>query len=603
MSLSNLQLNPQFVQAVRDAIDIVDVAQGYTKLTRAGRKWKGLCPLHKEKTPSFHVDPELGFFKCFGCGAGGDAIKLHMLLTGDDFAAAMEALAGRYGVPLPAPAATHRGARARGAAERDPEAVLEAAADWFREQLARSELARGYLERRRIPRELVERFGLGYAPDGWRHLLGAMAGRFTPGDLLEVGLAARPDGGGEPYDRFRNRLIFPIRNAAGRLVGFGGRTLGDDLAKYVNTAETDRFRKSTLLYGLDQAKRALRESRRALLVEGYLDVLAAVAAGLETAVASMGTSLTAEQAKLLARFADEVVVGYDGDAAGETAARRALPILAGQGLATRRMRLPPGEDPDSLRIQAGEAAVRAACEEADDLMVAEIERLAPADLHRNPAARSKAAKEITELLKAVADPIVRYGYARTAADRLGVPPQLVWQRIGLGREALRDAMSPSSGSAAGEATPGRRGEEEALRALLLAADRGEALPPPGALPPAAAFLDPGLRKFFAAFCSLYEVGRPPRLASVLAAVGAGDGAEERAADLLLESEDSAAAPMTEALRNLRRRWLKGRLREISGEIAEAERRGDQGRLAELVAEKHDINDELHGVRARGADLE
>jgi len=604
MSLSNLQLNPQFVQAVRDAIDIVDVAQGYTKLARAGRKWKGLCPLHKEKTPSFHVDAELGFFKCFGCGAGGDAIKLHMLLTGDDFAAAMEALAGRYGVPLPAPAASHRGARARGAAERDPEEVLEAAAGWFREQLARSETARGYLERRRIPRELVERFGLGFAPDGWRHLLGALTGRFTPGDLLEVGLAARPDGGGEPYDRFRNRLIFPIRNAAGRLVGFGGRTLGDDLAKYVNTAETERFRKSTLLYGLDQAKRALRESRRALLVEGYLDVLAAVAAGLDTAVASMGTALTAEQAKLLARFADEVVVGYDGDAAGEAAARRALPILAGQGLATRRMRLPAGEDPDSLRVKAGEAAVRAAFEEADDLLVAELERLAPADLHRNPAARSKAAKEITELLKAVADPIVRYGYARTAADRLGVPPQLVWQRIGLGREALRDAMAPpASPGADGAATPGRRGEEEALRALLLAADREEEIPPRDELPPPAAFLDPGLRKFFAAFCSLYEGGRPPRLASVLAAVGSGDGAEERAADLLLESEDSAAASLSEALRNLRRRWLKGRLREINREIAEADRRADQDRLAELVAEKHDINDELHGVRARGADLE
>lgn len=601
MSFSNLQLNPQFVQAVRDAIDIVDVAQGYTKLTRAGRKWKGLCPLHKEKTPSFNVDAELGFFKCFGCGAGGDAIKLHMLLTGDDFAAAMESLAGRYGVPLPAQAA-HRGARARAAGERDPEAVLEAAAEWFVDQLARSEFARGYLERRRIPRELVERFGLGFAPEGWRNLLGAMAGRCSPGDLLEVGLAARPEGGGEPYDRFRNRLIFPIRNAAGRLVGFGGRTLGDDVAKYVNTAETERFRKSTLLYGLDQAKRPLRETRRALLVEGYLDVLAAVAAGIDATVASMGTALTLEQARLLARFADEVVVGYDADDAGESAARRALPIVAGQGLAARRMRLPAGEDPDSLRVKAGEAAVRAAFDQADDLMLAELERLAPADLHRNPAARSKAAKEVTELLKAVPDAIVRYGYARAAADRLGVPPQLVWQRVGLGREAIREALAP--GAAPPEAaTPGRRAEEEVVRALLLASDRGESLPPLLELPPAAAFLDAGLRKFFEAFCSLYGAGAPPRLASVLAAVGAGEGAEERAAHLLLESEDSAAAPMPEALRNLRRRWLKSRLREVSREISDAERRGDQRRLAELVTEKHQINDELHGVSARAGDLE
>jgi len=599
MSISNLQLTPQFVQAVRDAIDIVDVAQSYTKLARAGRKWKGLCPLHKEKTPSFNVDAELGFFKCFGCGAGGDAIKLHMLLTGDDFAAAMESLAQRYGVPLPAQAA-HRGARARAAAERDPEAVLEAAAAWFAEQLARSESTRAYLERRQIPRELVERYGLGFAPEGWRNLLGALAGRFSPGDLLETGLAARPEGGGEPYDRFRNRLIFPIRNAAGRLVGFGGRTLGDDVAKYVNTAETERFRKSSLLYGLDQAKRALRESRRALLVEGYVDVLAAVAAGLDTAVASMGTALTQDQARLLARFADEVVVGYDADEAGETAARRALPILLGHGLAARRMRLPPGEDPDSLRARAGDAAVRAACDQADDLMLAELERMAPADLHRNPAARAKAAKQVTELLQAVPDAIVRYGYARTAADRLGVPAQLVWQRVGVGREALREAMAPPAREAA---TPGRRAEEEVVRGLLLAGDQGVELPPPAELPPVAAFLDPELRKFFAAFRSLYEAGQRPSLAAVLAAVGSEEGGDERAAHLLLESEDSAAAPIAEALRNLRRRWLKGRLRELARDIAEAERRGDRARSTELVAEKHDINDELHGARLRAADLE
>jgi DNA primase len=600
MSLSHLQLTPPFVQAVRDAIDIVDIASGYTRLARAGRKWKGLCPLHKEKTPSFHVDPELGFFKCFGCGAGGDAIKLHMLLTGDDFPAAMESLAARFGVPPPAPAAAHRGARARAAAERDPEAVLEAAAEWFVAQLARSEAARAHLERRQIPRELVERYRLGYAPDGWRNLLGALAARFSAGELIDVGLAARPEGGGEPYDRFRHRLIFPIRNAAGRLVGFGGRTLGDDVAKYVNTAETERFSKGTLLYGLEHAKRPLRESRRALLVEGYLDVLAAVAAGLDTAVASMGTALTPEQARLLARFADEVVVGYDGDEAGETAARRALPLLLAQGLSVRRMHLPAGEDPDSLRRAAGDAAVRAAVDQAEDLVLIELERAAPADLHRNPAARGGAGKRVSELLAAIPDPIARYGYARAAADRLGVPAQLVWQRVGGGREALREAVAGARETAA---TPGRSAEEAALRGLLLASQRGLALPAPEELPPPEAFLDAALRKFFVAFRSLYLKGSEPTLAAVLAAVAGEEGADERAADLLLESTDSAVVPVAEPLRNLRRRWLKSRLRELAGEIADAERQGNRDRLAGLVAEKHDINDELHGMSARGADLE
>jgi DNA primase len=597
MALSNLQLNPQFVQAVRDAIDVVDVASGYTKLTRAGRKWKGLCPLHKEKTPSFNVDPELGFFKCFGCGAGGDAIKLHMLLTGDDFAGAMEALATRYGVPLPSPAASHRGSRAKGESEVDPGAILEAAAGHFQEQLARSAFARGYLERRQIPPELVARFGLGFAPDGWRGLITRFEGRYSTGDLLEVGLAVRPESGGEPYDRFRNRLIFPIRNAAGRLVGFGGRTLGDDLAKYVNTAETERFKKSTLLYGLDQAKRAIRDSRRAFLVEGYLDVLAAVAAGIDTAVASMGTSLTAEQARLLARFGDEVVVGYDGDEAGETASRRALPILLQHSLAARRARFPEGEDPDSLRVKSGAAAVRAAYDQADDLVVAELERMAPSDLHRNPHARAKAGKEVTELLGAIPDAIVRYGYARLAADRLGVPPQLLWQRLGLGREALATALAPAQ---PGERTPGRRAEEEALRALLVAADRGDELPAAADLPPPEAFLDPELRKFFAAFRGLYLSGEALSLRSVLAAAGDQAGAGERAAELLLESEDSTVSPAA-ALRPLRRRWLRERLRELNREISEAERRGDRGRTSELMAEKAAVNGELHGMEFRSTE--
>ncbi|MGH7338429.1 MAG: DNA primase, partial [Myxococcota bacterium] len=351
--------------------------------------------------------------------------------------------------------------RAKGESEVDAGAILDAAAAWFVEQLERSEFARGYLERRKIPQELVARYGLGYAPEGWRNLLGRFDGRFSTGDLLEVGLAVRPESGGEPYDRFRNRLIFPIRNAAGRLVGFGGRTLGDDVAKYVNSSESERFRKGALLYGLDQAKRAIRDSRRAFLLEGYVDVLAAVAAGIDTAVASMGTSLTAEQAKLLARFGDEVVVGYDGDEAGETAGRRALPILLAHSLAVRRARFPEGDDPDSLRLRAGASAVRAAYDQADDLVVAELERMAPSDLHRNPHARAKAGKEVTELLGAIPDAIVRYGYARLAADRLGVPAQLLWQRLGMGRESLSAALATE---VTGERTPGRRAEEEALRA-------------------------------------------------------------------------------------------------------------------------------------------
>lgn len=599
MRLSNLQLNPQFVQAVRDAADVYEVASAHTKLQRAGRKWKGLCPLHKEKTPSFHVDPDLGFFKCFGCGEGGDAIKLHMLVTGDDFAAAMEALAQRFGVPLPAPTAAPSRRGGRTPAHQDPTELLELAAAWFRDQLAKSASARAYLDRRQIPAPLVERFGLGYAPDSWRSLIPALAGRADVGELLAVGLAGRPEGGGEPYDRFRNRLIFPIRNAAGRLVGFGGRTLGDDVAKYVNTAETEQFHKGSLLYGLDQARRAIRETRQVLLVEGYIDLLGVRAAGLEAVVASMGTALTPDQVQLLARYADEVVLAYDGDAAGETACRRALPLLLARGLAVRRVRLPEGEDPDSLRLSAGPEALRAAVEAAPDYVQAEIDRVVPADVHRNPQGRSRAGRELVELLGPIPDPILRYSYGRAAAERLGVPFHLLAPRLKLGAGVLRQSLArPAGGQVPGEQgaapTPGRRGEEEALRLLLLAADRGAPLPPADQLPPAEAFFDPDLRKFFAAFRTLYSRGRVPGLRDVLAAVTDLAGAEGKAAQLLVESEDSPGAPpLGDALRAISRRWMRHRLRELQLLIVEAQRRGDAAGLEDLLAEKNAVSAGLH----------
>ncbi|HEX6862049.1 MAG TPA: DNA primase, partial [Thermoanaerobaculia bacterium] len=297
MSLGNVHITPQLVQAVRDAVDVVAIASEHTRLRKAGRRYQGLCPIHKEKTPSFSVDPVAGLFYCFGCGAGGDAIKLHMLATGDDFPAAIESLAGRYGIPLPS-----RETRAGAKTERDLEGALQAALEFFRDQLRKSSFAREYLEKRKIPPELIERFGLGYAPDGWRNLIPALQARSSPipmADLEAAGLAARSDKGGEPYDRFRNRLIFPIHNPSGRLVGFGGRTLGDDQAKYVNTNETDRFHKGLLLYGLHHAKREIRESGRAVLCEGYFDLIGSVACGLEGSIAGMGTALTPEQAKQL----------------------------------------------------------------------------------------------------------------------------------------------------------------------------------------------------------------------------------------------------------------------------------------------------------------
>ncbi|HEY6324353.1 MAG TPA: DNA primase [Thermoanaerobaculia bacterium] len=602
MPLGNVSLTPQLVQAVRDAVDIVAIASDHTRLRKAGRRYQGLCPLHKEKTPSFSVDPVQGLFYCFGCGAGGDAIKLHMLATGDDFPAAIEALAQRYAIPLPS-----RAVRAGGAPERDLEGALAAAARFFADQLRRSAAAQSYLAGRRVSAELVERFGLGYAPDGWQGLISALAPRVALADLEAAGLIGRSEEG-RTYDRFRHRLMFPIHNQSGRLVGFGGRTLGDDKAKYINTVETERFHKGHLLYGLFQARQEIREERRAVLVEGYFDVIATVASGRSGTVAGMGTALTQEQARLLARYADEVVVAYDGDPAGETAFERALPILLAEGLGVLRARFGEGHDPDSLRLASGEPAVAAAIDAAEDAVVLQLRRAIPAPM---ASARLKAtqAGAVASLLEPIRDPLMRHEYARRAAEMLGVPEKEFLSRL----KELKGWRGVSEEAGAGPGgTPAygprlvRSVEEEILAGLLQEGEGeppvGPTLPPIGELPPPEVFLDPECRNIYRTCCTLYAEGGAQAVTAraVLAQVASQPATVERLAQLLAEGRaDPGKARLSESLDKLIRRWRQTRLRELQSEIVEAQRRGDQARLASLVEERTRVSQSLQGVRPGG----
>lgn len=587
MALSNIHLTPQLVQAVRDAVDIVDIASEHTKLRKTGRRHTGLCPLHREKTPSFSVDPVQGLFYCFGCGRGGDAIKLHMLLSGDDFPAAIEVLAQRYGIDLPK---VSRDSRRGFERDKNLETILQAAAEYFSRQLDSSPETQRYLEERKIPADLVGKYGLGYAPDGWTDLVDKAQRRFALQDLEAAGLVARSErGSGKPYDRFRHRLMFPIRSAAGRLVGFGGRTLGDDKAKYVNTNETEQFQKGYLLYGLDVAKREIRESGTALLVEGYFDVLGAAAAGIETAVASMGTALTPEQARLLARYADEVIVGYDGDEAGERAHRRALPILLAEGLTVRRASFGQDHDPDSLRLEKGPKAVVRAVEGARDAVEMEFARLVPEGVRADPKRQAAAAKQIGELLRSIPDSVMRYSYGRQAADGLGIPLDLLWRRVGQRPEAGKSDPDRDE-----RTNPVVRSLEELVLQMVLSADTD--LPPPEDLPPAEAFLIPACRNIYAAFCDLY-IDRAPERPSVQEVLGRipNEGPEvDQVARLLLEGSPALRAEdLDKALRRMSRRWLQQRLRGLSGKISAAQRSGDEALMERLVREKTALSRALH----------
>jgi DNA primase len=565
MALGNIHITPDLVEAVRDAVEILDIASEQTKLKKSGRRHLGLCPLHKEKTPSFSVDSEQGLFYCFGCGQGGDA------------------LARRYGIPLPT--LKPESGRRQGL-DRRLENVLELAEEFFREQLGQHSKPREYLSGREISTDLIDRYRIGYAPPGWRNLMESLGPKIPLRDLERSGLIARSDRRpDEPYDRFRDRLMFPIRNAAGSLVGFGGRTLGDDRAKYLNTSETPRFRKGRILYGLDVAKRILRESRRAFLVEGYFDVLGAAAAGVEGVVASMGTALTPEQSRLLARFTDEVVVGYDGDEAGEKAYRRGLPLLLAQGLAVSRPDMGEGHDPDSVRLDEGPEKLRELVEEAPDAVVREIRRMIPPGTVRDPRAQARAAGAVVELLKAIPDSVLRYGYGKRAADRLGVPVALLLDRL-KGRQEAGSAKSGPEGVV-------RSLEEKTLQLLLGGLVE---LPPEAELPPVEAFLNPSCRNIYRAFLDLYRSGqgRSPTAREVLARLPDEGDSVDRIARLLLEgSVGSDPRELEGSLYQLKRRWQQQRARELASLIGEAQGAGDEKRLESLLEEKAALSRILH----------
>ncbi|HVR28287.1 MAG TPA: DNA primase [Thermoanaerobaculia bacterium] len=600
MALGNIHLTPQLIQAVRDSVDILDVAATVTRLEKRGNRYWGLCPFHKEKTPSFSLDATRGLFYCFGCGAGGDAIRLHMQSSGDDFPAAIEALARAHGIPLPAASRAARGGP-------DPEEILGAAADLYQAELARSREALAYLAGRRIPEPVAKRFRLGYAPDSYDFLLGALRRRYRVEDLVAVGLVASKEGGGRSWDRFRDRLIFPIFGVSGRIVGFGGRTLGEDRAKYLNTPETERFRKRHVLYGLDHARRAARERGALLLVEGYFDLLAAVSSGIDWVAASMGTALTAEQARLAARFAEEVVIGYDGDSAGEEASRKALPILLAQGLRVRRLRLPDGADPDSFRQSRGEAALAALVADAPDAVELELDRQVEGN-PRSPHDLARSAKAVRELLATVPDAVVRFSYGRRAADRLGIPPDLLWRSgpdgasSGSPSSGRPAAAVSSAGRTAQPAPPGGKREvlslEERVLQLLLS---GEVAPPPiRELPGTEIFLDPVCGNIFGKFLALYtEVGGVPDVRIVLDALAESRESLDRAARILLETPSCSetAGELEYSLRQLTTRWQRERQRKLALEIREAQRRGDLVRLDALIQENNALTRALHELEA------
>lgn len=411
------------VEEVKARADIVAVIGEYVQLKKAGREFKANCPFHEERTPSFYVIPEKHFYNCFGCGESGDVFNFLEKKVGMAFVDAVRHVAALSGVEL-----------REVTRDREEDDLLRPlyeanalAEQWFRDQLADpvvGKVAREYLDGRGLDPETQERFGLGWAPDSWRGLRDAAARHGIDDDtLLEVGLLTQSEKAKEPYDRFRGRIIFPIHSLGGRVVGFGGRALGDGQPKYLNSPETPLYHKGHLLYGLDKSRYAIKREDAALVVEGYMDLVSLGAAGFEHVVAPLGTALTEEQARLLKRYTSRVLILFDSDAAGLRATFKAADLLLAEGLHPLVVTFPPGEDPDTLVRSEGAEGLQAYLNGAVDVLDRKLQILDQRDYFSSIDLRRSAVDKLLPTLRAVADPTLRDIYVDRVAKRTGVRPE------------------------------------------------------------------------------------------------------------------------------------------------------------------------------------
>jgi DNA primase len=472
-------ISNESLERVKQAADIVEVISAHTDLRRQGARYTGLCPFHDERTPSFSVEPQEKLYHCFGCGVGGDVIKFVEEKEGLNFTEAVEVLADRYGVELEREQEDPR-AEAKRQRRRRLEQLLDRSAAFYGNYLwesSEAEKAREYLAGRGLGEEVLRAFGVGYAPSAWDTILvrGQQAG-FSVEEMRSVGLAQRGRSGGE-YDRFRERIMFPICDRRGRVLGFGGRAMrADQGAKYVNTAETDFFHKSQILYGVDRAKAAIAKAGRAVVVEGYTDVLALHQAGLEEAVGVMGTAITGEQVAALSGMVEEVVLALNADSAGQEAMLRAQRVAAGRRMRLRVAAMPPGEDPaEMMAEEGGPERFRALVDEAEELTAFQVRLVLDRTDVSKPVERDRALAEVAPVLAGMGETASRDDLVRRVAERLDLEPAMVMGRVvaatpatGGGEEAAASARQGTARQPQQQRRPAELTSRERRERVLLA---------------------------------------------------------------------------------------------------------------------------------------
>ncbi len=465
------------IQQIRERIDIVDLISTYVSLSKAGQNFKGLCPFHSEKSPSFSVNPASQYFHCFGCHAGGDAFTFLMKQENMDFMEALRELSQRAGIALP----ERRQAISRSASGLSRERYLhlyQLAASWYHQNLqetSEAQGARAYLDQRGISRQSWATFQLGYAPEGWNGLSNWMERQSVKlEELIYAGLVVRKEKENSrsfsSYDRFRNRVLFPIADIRGQVLGFGGRIMQDESSpKYLNSPETDLFFKGRSLYGLDKARQTATAAGRFYLVEGYFDVIALHEHGLTNVVAPLGTALTSDHVQVLRRFVPSVTLVFDGDSAGVNAALRTLDLFVNSGVDVRVLLLPTGDDPDTyIRTNGVEAFLELEGRAATllNFVVTSVLDKAKKDSIQD---RVKRADEVLAILQKTKNPLEKDEYLKVVSERLGIRQDLLRKRLPTLRfrvDSDRDKANQAEPTATVSLPAGKREERDLIILLL-----------------------------------------------------------------------------------------------------------------------------------------
>ncbi len=577
-----------FAQEVKAGADIVTVVGSHVRLRRqGGHRYVGLCPFHSEKTPSFSVSSDLQIYKCFGCGKGGDVFSFLMEIQGLTFFEAVKSLAEQQGKQMPR---TGKGAGADTAARRRDalHQIHEIAQEFYTAELVsrRGAQALRYLQDRGLGPEDIEEFGVGYAPLG-NALLGHLKGRgFKRGEVLESGLVGKSESGGSVYDRFRDRLMFPIHSDAGQLIGYGGRLREADKGpKYLNSPDTPIYRKNSVLFNLHRARTAMRQRNRAVLVEGYMDVIGVWRAGIRNAVATCGTALTAQQVAKIRRHCDTVVVNFDSDAAGQSAAERSVELLLREGMNVRVLELPDGMDPDEYCRAHGADAYLDQLEQAPRYFHWLLDRSRRQFDLDTSEGRTAAFDRLLQSVLLLPNEIQRATTITELADHIGLQQGVALNRLRQGtnqRERSRsseanptDSLSPSERLLIVVLVQNSDARAELLQAAFELAGRG--------LPS---------RSILSAMWSAEQSERPFDYGSVEGRLG--DDDRDRLSRLVFDRDRPAESIQAarEALEALRRQVREARHREVLRQIRTADRSGDQQELMDLLQQKMVLEKEL-----------